>query len=334
MTGGNVPYHLRPNKYVERRLFIELLEHLDRWRSIRDAAYVSMGGWLLEDHKMLHDRFDTRLLVSLEADDLIHARQLYNAPLGFINCTREDTTTFIENFDGFSARHSSAIRVIWFDYASAKNRQSQLREVQTLISKMDAGDVLKLTMNANPRSLCDWNGIEDPTARQEAALDGLTRKLGPYMPTGVDARQMTDEGLAAVLLEAIRKAILDGMSASPGLVARPVTAFRYGDGPHQMVTATVVLIETTDLKEFETKTRLANWPMTITGWGPVHAIKVPDLSLRERFLIDSKLFVQSDAMIHDALPFKFHRESAESFGIFQDYVKHYRRYPSYIRVGQ
>ena len=74
--------------------------------------------------------------------------------------------------------------------------------------------------------------------------------------------------------------------------------------------------------------------MALAGWGPVHAIKVPDLSLRERFHIDAKLFVQADAMVHAALPFKFHKELAESFGIFQDYVKHYRRYPSYIRIGQ
>ena len=65
---SSVPFHLRPNKYVERRVFIELLDYVHGAFGMSNALYISMGGRLLEDHRLVHDAFRTRRLISIEAD--------------------------------------------------------------------------------------------------------------------------------------------------------------------------------------------------------------------------------------------------------------------------
>jgi hypothetical protein len=127
MSGENVPYHLRPNKHVERLLFVELLEHFDRWRRVSDAAYVSLGGRLLEDQKLIHDRFGTTHLMSLESDEITYKRQVFNVPLGLISCAHRSTGQFVEEFDVITAAWGEVNRIIWFDYASATGRQGAAR---------------------------------------------------------------------------------------------------------------------------------------------------------------------------------------------------------------
>ena len=44
MSGVDVPYHLRPNKYVDRQIFIDLLHRLDRVRPLSRSVYVIKVG--------------------------------------------------------------------------------------------------------------------------------------------------------------------------------------------------------------------------------------------------------------------------------------------------
>ena len=88
MSGAMVPYHIRPNKYVERQLFIELLSHVDKVVPIVDYLYVSMGGRLLEDFKLLHGRLNLLKMMSIECDEVTYQGQLFNCPMGHIDCRR------------------------------------------------------------------------------------------------------------------------------------------------------------------------------------------------------------------------------------------------------
>jgi len=54
MTGEQIPYHLRPNKYVERELFCELLLRLGSQFDLKKYMYASMGGKFLTDHYLMH----------------------------------------------------------------------------------------------------------------------------------------------------------------------------------------------------------------------------------------------------------------------------------------
>ena len=45
----STPYHQRPNKTVDRYLFVELLSKINRYRHIGDYSYIGLGGPSLED---------------------------------------------------------------------------------------------------------------------------------------------------------------------------------------------------------------------------------------------------------------------------------------------
>ena len=68
MSGERVPYHLRPNKFVERALFVELLSHINAVHPIADYVYVGFGGPYLEDFKILHQHFGIKNMLSLEQE--------------------------------------------------------------------------------------------------------------------------------------------------------------------------------------------------------------------------------------------------------------------------
>jgi hypothetical protein len=55
MSGSEVSYNLRPNKFVERQLFVELLTKICRQPPSK-YAYISLGGPQLEDHRLMHRR--------------------------------------------------------------------------------------------------------------------------------------------------------------------------------------------------------------------------------------------------------------------------------------
>lgn len=58
MSGASIPYHLRPNKAIDRYAFLELLSKVDRYIDcdISQYKYVGFGGHSLEDFKYIHSR--------------------------------------------------------------------------------------------------------------------------------------------------------------------------------------------------------------------------------------------------------------------------------------
>lgn len=86
MSGGNVSYNLRPNKYVERHLFIELLAMLVGTNDPARFVYISLGGPQMEDHRLVHQQLNLHNMISLESDEVIHRRQLFNRRPALVNC--------------------------------------------------------------------------------------------------------------------------------------------------------------------------------------------------------------------------------------------------------
>ena len=54
MSGGFIPYHLRPGKAVDRKLFIESLQLMSRRLQVENYTYIGFGGPFLEDFKQIH----------------------------------------------------------------------------------------------------------------------------------------------------------------------------------------------------------------------------------------------------------------------------------------
>ena len=69
MSGASIPYHLRPHKSVDRRLFLDLLTRYERWKPLADYIYISMGAYPLEDHKLVHRHLGISRLISFDLEN-------------------------------------------------------------------------------------------------------------------------------------------------------------------------------------------------------------------------------------------------------------------------
>ena len=79
---GSQPfYHLRPNKYVDRQIFAEVLKSLSRNIEIQNYMYIGMGSYMFDDFKLLHNTLGIEKMCSLEADSITYKRAVFNKPL-------------------------------------------------------------------------------------------------------------------------------------------------------------------------------------------------------------------------------------------------------------
>jgi hypothetical protein len=292
-----------------------------------------MGGRYLEDFKLVHARFDIRRLFSLEKEDIAHQRQEFNKPLALIKCLKRDTEAFVRDFGAFAGEQGDVGYVIWFDFTSPRERLSQLQEFQSLIAKLAANDVVKITLNASMATFGQASDFESRTAFQEHAAGRLKQLLGPYFPDeGIEATKLNDHLLAVTLSRSVRKAALQGVAGTSGLAVVPLCAFRYSDGPHQMLTLAAIILNEDERRRFQQQTHISRWPFHAKGWDDVRQISVPDLTVKERIRIDEALFADTIDHVHEALPFRLEDDDMESLSALMRYEEHYRRYPQFMRV--
>ena len=331
MKGGQVGYNLRPNKFVERQLFVELLTNVcvgppDRY------VYVSLGGPQLEDQRLVHQRLGLKKLISLEADSVIYQRQLFNCRPSFIKCRNESTGDFIHDFDVFTNSYSEEEFIIWFDYADANARHEQVIEYETLLNQLKDGDLIKITMNANPNTLGEIRSGENQEDAWKRRVKSLQEDLGDYLPAPLEHSEMTKNRFVSILCNVIENASLKAIGDDPRSQPIPLAVFVYQDGPHQMLTITVRRTAKKEVKSFCKKLKSQGWEYLPSDWKDATRINVPNLTATERLYIEKLLFSEDHEAIHDQLPFCFDQDRERSIEILKEYAAHYRRYPSYFQV--
>ena len=56
-------YHLRPNKSIDRNLFIQTLIGLSSFFPISEYQYTGFGSYLFDDFKLLHDTLNIQHII-------------------------------------------------------------------------------------------------------------------------------------------------------------------------------------------------------------------------------------------------------------------------------
>ncbi len=378
MSGHNVPYQLRPNKFVERQLFLDVLDFVRVWNGPWKYLYASMGGRFLEDFRLVNNRFAIEQMISIEIDETTAKRQAFNR-LGFIECRNQSSGEFVEELDKLIADHPSRRLVVWLDFAIANKRGEQLGEFRQLISKLTSGDVAKITLNANSQSFRrranaltrkdfdqylkspesdthkDYDtyvasamafsseGSQASTDRflamsdsdyETICIENLKEQLGDYLPLGgIAAEHLKTGNFAVFLAEAVKLAALKGVESTK-LHVVPLGVFRYRDGEHQMLTVTIILANDMLAEAITADEVFKDWPFRPTDWNAVIEINVPDMSPKERHYIEGLISSKHDPQaIHGEMPFRFDRQEALSLSLLEQYLRHYRRYPSFVRTS-
>lgn len=323
-NGADIPYQLRPNKFIDRQIFIELLSKVVPQRSHGKYVYISMGGKHLVDHEAVYRRIGIKNLFSFDGDEITVARQNCNRPHDRAVCEHMLSSGLAGSMDRILKQFDSAEHcVIWLDYTSA-DRLAQIQEFTEVLKRCQPGDVARITLNAKiAASDKDWqeSGLNGPG---EYRAKVLRDQLGDFFPAEIES--VPNDQVPFVLAKCIALACSEAQSES-NCIFLPILLTSYADG-QRMFTATVIahapgerLIE-----------GLQGWEFLTKNWSKIIEISAPDLSIREKIEIDKHL-KKSPKAIMKRVKFQPSSELDDAEHAIASYKRLHRFYPTFYAIG-
>lgn len=313
-AGSSLPYRLRPNKAVDRELFLSLLMRLAPKLALEKYHYVGLGGPFLEDFRLIHGRVGIAKMTCIETEEQVHKRQLFNRPIASIECVHKSLEDYLDETDLDSPA------IIWFDYTEPKGITSQIERFARTIGTVPIGSVLRITLNANPSSLGRPDGNLSEAELMEWRLQAFQRRLGALFPNGLIADGMKQENFGKSLLHALKLAVEKEVLSFRDRRIVWALATHYADG-QAMVTAALVVCQNDD-KTIEEVVQA--WEFHATTDAP-HRVDLPALSTLERLTMESN----DDAQAKMGFELPTSNMGENPFDVFR---KFYRIYPHFSRV--
>ncbi len=327
-AGSSLPYRLRPNKAVDRELFLSLLSRLAPTLSLQRYHYVGLGGPFLEDFRLVHARLGINHMTCVETQIAVHKRQTFNRPIAALECVHSSLEDYLDG------REFETPTIVWFDYTEPKRVTTQIQRFSRTIGTVPLGSVLRVTLNANPESLGkpdpsevsvevdgDVSGdrAQKPTT-QEWRLARFKERLGPLLPSGMSSAGMTHKNYGPSLLRVLKLAVDREVLNLRDRRVIWALATHYRDG-QAMVTATVVVCaaDDTDVEEL-----VKTWEFYSTTDMP-HRLDLPALSTLERLTLESNDHAREKLGFE--LPLSDMGEDP-----FDTFKRYYRIYPHFSRV--
>jgi len=325
-SGQDIPYQMRPNKFIDRQIFLDLLNQVCSARGSSNYVYVSMGGKHLVDQEAVYRRVGIENLFSFDGAAWIVERQEKNLPHGSMICDAMHSSELPGSVDTLAEIFSPADNfVFWLDYTAPSKRFAQLQELSQLLQKCKPLDVIRITLNADPFTLRgDWQGggFESPAHYR---AHRLRNQLGEFYPASTNT--VSDDEVPAVLVEAVSLVVSQASNATR-LDYRPVLLTTYADG-QCMLTVTLLTLESA---EQSLPNGLADWEFLPNAWNGILDISAPDLSMREKILIDQFLTQEPEDIVEE-IGFRLAEDLEDSTRAIGSYKRLHRYYPTFYAIG-
>lgn len=313
-AGSSLPYRLRPNKAVDRELFLSLLMRLAPKLVLEKYHYVGLGGPFLEDFRLVHGRLGISKMTCIETEEQVHLRQKFNRPIASIECVHKSLEDYLDETDFDSPA------IIWFDYTEPRGITSQIERFARTIGTVPIGSILRVTLNANPSSLGKPDGNLSEAELMEWRLQAFQRRLGALFPSGLIADGMKQKNFGKSLLHALKLAVEKEVLSFRDRRIVWALATHYADG-QAMVTAALVVCQNGD-KTIEESVKA--WEFHTTTDTP-HRVDLPALSTLERLTMESNDDAQTK------MGFELPKSDMDE-NPFEVFKKFYRIYPHFSRV--
>lgn len=330
MSGSDVPYQLRPSKFIDRHIFVELLGRLVHARGPEAYIYISMGGKHLVDHYAVYKDLGIKAQFCFDNDRNLVARQMFNRPTDMTICAIMESANLPSKLDEIARKFPRKSNfIIWLDYTEC-DQKTQLQEAEETLVRLTHGDIFRITMNADLRNLKNGGPGASPDERAKKRADTLRSRLGgANIPTTITAIDDDPLSLAKVLAQCIALAASKAKLRAPNLNFIPVLTTSYADG-QRMLTVTCVVSEQGRAEAFP-NLNFKRWVFAGKTWEDIQDISVPVLSAKERFRLDVNLKKSSKKML-SALKFKPAENEEQSLVELASYKKFQRFYPAFRHV--
>ena len=136
-------YSLRPNKYIDRILFVRLLYRLSPLFKFRLYTYIGFGSYTFEDFKLIHRQLEITKMISFEKEAKTYQRAIFNQPLGCIKIKQKNINDFIDNED------LPTKAIYWLDFTDPGKMTGDFKTCCSLLGKSSPNNIVRVTLNAN-----------------------------------------------------------------------------------------------------------------------------------------------------------------------------------------
>ena len=314
-------YHVRPNKYIDRNLFIEALRRLNL--DFRTYRYVGFGSYSFDDFKAMHCKIGINDMVSLESDSTVIQRAKFNSPYDCIDVRYGASSEYLDELADYESN-----QIIWLDYTNPKELFWQFSEAIELVTRAKPNDVLRFTFNANPNTLAEKGRMTD-SELYDMRLEKLREKLKEYCDPRVKAENLTQEGFPQALRQSLRYSIEQTITLPNQYDDRiiiPLFSTAYRD-THQMLTVTLLISTESEKQIVENKFR--QWQIPCLDWAAEERISIPHLTEQE-FLAVTRLIPNNEnpeKELREKFPCIYTEDQEAT-----SFVKHYKSYPHFHNV--
>ena len=319
-------YHLRPNKCIDRSLFVQMLAGLSRVLPIARYQYTGFGSFLFDDFRAFHDILNIGNMISLERDERECDRARYNVPYNCISVRNISFSDYLSELDIGEDEHN----IFWLDFTDPRSLGRQISDYASLLEMLNPNDVVRITLNAAPSTLGD---AQKPEELQRRRLEVLKDRVNDeYLPPQLSPEAVTTTNYPRTLLEIIKNAttlsLTDEPPYSPNFLF-PLFSNIYADG-QQMLTFTGIVLNSHE-NEALIRTALENYAFVNFSWNTPNFIEIPALSIREITELN-KLLPNPDVrqLIIAAFPFIFSEHDPQPI---ESYISYYKYYPNYFKVS-
>lgn len=311
-----INYKLRPNKNIERKLIIQLLEGLRPSFAVSQYRYIGMGSMWYVDHRLIHRRLDIQDMVSIERESV--ARAHFNCPFQCIRVEEGDTTPVLRDLD-----LEEKPVIVWLDHDSELNGPA-IDDCQIVVESVPCGSVVMVTVNAHPGQL---RGHHDEDNNELAKEEVLMSNWEEYLrlPLSSDAANHVgfSDTVAEILINAARHQMVEAGRENEEFV--PLMAFSYRDtSPMVTVGGMICNGETRERLRRCSPWDKLDYVLPIGDELSVYEIDVPPLTSKEKAELDQHLPRDeefTEEYIEEKLPF------ALDEGRLEAYRRFYKEYP-------
>jgi len=272
MAVDSINYGVRPNKNVERKLFVEMFRRLDGRLNIRDYRYIGLGGLWFADFSLIHRGLGLTDLISIEKRQPERAR--FNRPFECVKVEGGETSVVLGDLD-----LGSRPAIIWLDYDSNLHGPV-LTDIGILAREVAPGSICLVTINASVEQVRKQEG---PEGQSLSELEALEYYADGLVPPGLQDAEISGKSFRRVVSEILENAFVHNLrSAARGVKFQLLLRMAYRDGA-PMVTVGGLLHDADDAPiDFEEHGPLPFWPPSDTPY----EIGVPTLTVREKAALD------------------------------------------------
>jgi hypothetical protein len=329
-----VNYAIRPHKFVDRRVFVEVISRYSNFISIDKHIYVGLGSFAMEDHKLMNLSFGISPLLSLEIDSDVLKRQQFNTPLSCIKPTRYSTNDFVVRRASILAEIGAspeANSIVWFDMTDATSLRANLDNFGQLLSASQPGDLLRMTVDVDDKTFGRNNPGETYEDLQDRRFAALQELIGAQLRPGATQDDIGEKlGIAKLVSYAFSLVAEEAFDHDARYKFEPISITTYADG-HRMLSVTGVIVERDRSKECRERMALADVPGGVNDWQELIEIQIPQLTVWEKLIIDRDVHSSDPSGLERLINFKLH-ETIPTIDLLGGYQKFQRFYPTFRHV--